>query len=110
MVDDHRTFCSNRFLHRRAPGFADEQMVLVHHAGEFVRPANELYWVPICGGVNVGPEFISAADCHRKIEIKFREQTHQFRRATFGCMNHVQNPTTRIGAGERSGPVFDFFR
>src|SRR5207248_10080425 len=46
----------------------------------------------------MGPEFISAADRDGKNEVQFREHTHQFRRATFGCMNHIQNPPTAIRA------------
>jgi hypothetical protein len=68
---------------------------------EFVRPANDLYWVTICGRVNVGPEFLIATDRDGEIQIKFREHTHQFCRATLRGIDHVQNPPTGIARRQR---------
>ena len=83
-------------------------MVLVHHAGKFVRPANYLYWVTICGRVNIAPEFIIATDRDGEIQIKFREHTHQFCRATLRGIDHVQN--SPAGIGGRQWPIFSEIR
>ena len=102
MINDHRAFGGDRFLYGCATGFPDKQVILVHHARKLVRPPNDLQRMTIRGRFDFRPEFISAADSHGKIYAKFREQTHQFWRATLGSMNHVQNPPTGIGGRQRS--------
>src|SRR5207247_8542545 len=68
VVDDHWTGGGNRFLDGRATGFADEQMAFVEHPREFIGPPNDPYWTTICRPFDCRPEFISAADRHRKID------------------------------------------
>jgi hypothetical protein len=83
-------------------------MAFVHHAREFVRPANDLYWVTVCSRVNVGTEFIIATDCDSEIQIKFRKHTHQFRRAAFRGIDRVQNPPAGISG--RQWAIFSEIR
>src|SRR6476619_7318727 len=83
-------------------------MVLVHHAREFGRPANDLYRVTICGCINVGPEFIIATNRDGKIQIKFREHTHKVCRTTLRSVDRVQN--SAIGISGRQWPVFSEIR
>src|SRR4030095_10131775 len=64
MVDNHWTTCSNRFLDRSAAGLADEEMILLQHARQFISPADDLCLVTIDRSFNRGPEFVSTTNGH----------------------------------------------
>src|SRR5437667_1593452 len=75
-------------------------MALLQHAGKLIGPPNDLYRVTICRCFNGRPEIISAANRHRKMNPKIREQPHQLRRAARGSIDHIQNTGLGI-AGSR---------
>ena len=89
MIDDHRTAGGDRFLHRRASGFANKQMALVQHAGKFIGPTNDLCWATIYRRFDRRPKFMSAANRHGQIDSKVCESPDQFRRTARRGMDHV---------------------
>ena len=70
MIDDHRTAGRNRFLHRRASGFPDEQMTLVQHTRKLVGPADDLRGMTIYYRFDCRPDFITTPDRYGEIDAK----------------------------------------
>ena len=64
---------SDRFLHRRATGFPDEQMAFVQHPREFIGPANDLCRGTVCRRFDSRPKFIGTANRRRQIDAKRSE-------------------------------------
>src|SRR4029077_1393605 len=98
VINDHRTGSSNRFLHRRASGFSDEQMALVKHTRKVVGPANDSCPVPD-RGFDLRHEPVGTADGYGEIDTQVGESLCQFRRAAGGRMNHIQKAALRLAWG-----------